>query len=104
MRTILGVLAVAGLTFLGAGTASAQGVDVRIGPNGVRLEQDGSDLVLRVTKIMDWFKDDFEQWGGGSVPFLKKHLSQDKVKKIGAAKKVEIEFDDYSWKLNDTSR
>ncbi len=39
MRTILGVLAVAGLTFLGAGTASAQGVDVRIGPNGVRLEQ-----------------------------------------------------------------
>ena len=39
MRTILGVLAVAGLTVLGAGTASAQGVDVRIGPNGVRLEQ-----------------------------------------------------------------
>jgi hypothetical protein len=39
MRTILGVLAVAGLTILGAGTASAQGVDVRIGPNGVRLEQ-----------------------------------------------------------------
>ncbi|MGF9756111.1 hypothetical protein AAII07_12965 [Microvirga sp. 0TCS3.31] len=39
MRTILGVLAVAGLTFLGAGTASAQGVDVRIGPGGVRLEQ-----------------------------------------------------------------
>ena len=40
MRTILGVLAVAGLTILGAGTASAQGVDVRIGPSGVRLVQD----------------------------------------------------------------
>jgi uncharacterized protein DUF547 len=74
------------------------------GPHGVRLEQDGSELVLHVTKIMDWFKDDFEQWGGGSVPFLKKHLSPDKVKRIAAAKKVELEFDDYSWKLNDTSR
>jgi hypothetical protein len=70
------------------------------GPNGVRVEQD----VLHVTKIMDWFKDDFEQWGGGTLPFLKKYLSPDKVKRIGAAKKVEIEFDDYSWKLNDTSR
>ena len=39
MRKILGVLAVAGLTVLGAGTASAQGVDVRIGPGGVRLEE-----------------------------------------------------------------
>jgi len=74
------------------------------GPHGVRLEQDGSELVLHATKILDWFKDDFEQWGGGTVPFLKKHLSPDKVKRIGAAKKVELEFDDYSWKLNDTSR
>ncbi|WP_201862078.1 hypothetical protein [Microvirga soli] len=48
MRTILGVLAVAGLTFLGAGTASAQGVDVRIGPNGVRLEQNRPDYRERV--------------------------------------------------------
>lgn len=74
------------------------------GPKGVRLEEDGSELVLHVTKIMDWFKDDFEQWGGGSVPFLKKHLSPDKVKRIAAAKEVELEFDDYSWELNDTSR
>jgi len=74
------------------------------GPHGVRLEDDGGDLVLHATKIMDWFKDDFEQWGGGTLPFLKKYLSPDKVKRIGAAKKVEIEFDDYSWKLNDWRR
>lgn len=71
---------------------------------GVRLEQDGRDLVLHVTKIMDWFRDDFEQWGGGTLPFLKRHLSPDKVRRIGAAKKVELEFDDYSWKLNDWRR
>jgi hypothetical protein len=74
------------------------------GPHGVHLEEDGSELALHVTKILDWFKDDFEQWGGGTLPFLKKYLSPDKVKKIGAAKKVEIEFDDYSWKLNDTGK
>jgi hypothetical protein len=40
MRKMFGILAVAGLTILGAGAASAQGVDVRIGPGGVRLVQD----------------------------------------------------------------
>jgi hypothetical protein len=40
MRKIFGILAVAGLTVLGAGSVSAQGVDVRIGPGGVRLVQD----------------------------------------------------------------
>ena len=39
MRKFFGVLAVAGLTALGAGAASAQGVDVRIGPGGVSVEQ-----------------------------------------------------------------
>jgi hypothetical protein len=75
------------------------------GPNGVRLEKDGQELVLHVTKIMDWFGDDFEKWGGGRVAFLRKYLPADKQKQIDAARgKVELEFDDYSWKLNDTSR
>jgi hypothetical protein len=75
------------------------------GPHGVRLEQDGGELTLHVTKILDWFTDDFATWGGGTIPFLKKYLTPDKVKRIDAAKgKVELEFDEYSWKLNDTSR
>lgn len=40
MRKILGVLAVAGLTIMGAGAASAQGVGVHVGPGGVHLTQD----------------------------------------------------------------
>lgn len=64
----------------------------------VRVEGD----VVHVTKIMDWFKDDFEQWGGGSIPFLKKHLPADKARRIGA--EAELEYDDYSWKLNDWRR
>jgi hypothetical protein len=72
------------------------------GPHGVRLEDDGGELTLHVTKIMDWFKDDFASWGGGQVPFLRKYLTPDKVKRIDAAKgRVDLEFDDYNWKLND---
>lgn len=40
MRKILGVLALAGLTAMGAGTASAQGVGVHVGPSGVRVVQE----------------------------------------------------------------
>lgn len=72
------------------------------GLHGVRLEEHGGELTLHVTKIMDWFKKDFATWGGGAVPFLRKYLTPDKVRRIDAAKgKVELEFDDYSWKLND---
>ena len=30
------------------------------------LRADGDKLIITVTKIMDWFSDDFEKWGGGS--------------------------------------
>lgn len=40
MVKILGILAVAGLTVLGAGTASAQGMGVHVGPGGVRVVQE----------------------------------------------------------------
>jgi Protein of unknown function, DUF547 len=75
------------------------------GPHGVRLEKDGDELALHVTKILDWFKDDFEKWGGGRVAFIRKFLPADKQRQIDAAKgKVDLEYDDYDWSLNDASR
>jgi len=75
------------------------------GPHGVRLEKDGSDLDVHVTKILDWFKDDFEAWGGGRIAFVRKFLPSDKQKQLDAAKgKTDLEFDDYDWALNDASR
>jgi len=54
---------------------------------------------------MDWFGKDFETWGGGQVAFLRKYLSPDKVKTLDAAGgKADFKYDDYSWKLNDTSK
>ena len=74
------------------------------GPNGVRPEKKGGALVLHTTKIMDWFQDDFDKWGGGQIGFLVRYLSADKSKQIrAAASQVKLDFDDYSWKLNDAS-
>jgi uncharacterized protein DUF547 len=75
------------------------------GPHGVRLGRSGAGLVLHVTKILDWFKADFESWGGGRVAFLRKYLSPEKQKLLDAAGgKVDLQFDAYDWKLNDTSK
>jgi len=75
------------------------------GPHGARLAKDGDGVTLHVTKILDWFKDDFEKWGGGRVAFIRKFLPADKQKQLDAAKgKVDLTFDDYDWALNDASR
>ena len=74
------------------------------GPHGVRLEADDGKLTLHVTKILDWFADDFESWGGGRVKFLRRYLPPERQKQLDAARDVGFEFEDYSWKLNDASR
>ncbi|HEX9941570.1 MAG TPA: DUF547 domain-containing protein [Thermoanaerobaculia bacterium] len=75
------------------------------GPNGVRLEKKGGVLILHTTKVMDWFEEDFNKWGGGQVDFIIRYAAADKRKQIEAAgNQIKLEFDDYSWKLNDASR
>lgn len=75
------------------------------GTYGAKFEKDGDSLTVNVTKIMDWFKDDFEKWGGGRAAFLHKYVPADKQKMLDAAKgKVDFEFAPYDWALNDTSK
>ena len=75
------------------------------GPQGVRTEKKGAVLVLHVTKVMDWFEEDFNKWAGGQLAFLNRYLIREKQKQLEAAgNQVKIEFDDYSWELNDTSK
>ena len=68
------------------------------GPRGVKVDKDA----VHVTKIMDWFGEDFDKWGGGKVAFLRKHLPADKAKQISDGAK--LEYDDYNWKLNDAKK
>lgn len=74
---------------------------------GVQIEtRGGGAIVIHVTKVMDWFGDDFKKWGGGQVAFIRKYLPPDKQRLIDAAKgQVELDYYSYDWRLNDvTSR
>jgi hypothetical protein len=74
------------------------------GPN-VRLESKGGQVVIHTTKIMDWFKDDFEKWSAGRAKFIAHYIAPEKRKQIEAAgNQIELKFDDYDWKLNDASK
>jgi hypothetical protein len=64
----------------------------------VRWEPDGDELTVRVTKIMDWFGEDFDKWAGGRAAFIRKYT------KLPASKEVDFEYDDYDWALNDWKR
>ena len=68
------------------------------GPYGVRFARDGDELTVKLTKIMDWFGEDFEKWAGGRIAFIRKYVN------VPAAKEIEIEYDDYDWSLNDWKR
>ena len=71
---------------------------------GAQVEVQASGVVIHLTKVMDWFADDFKQWGGGQVAFVRKYLPPDKQKLIDAAKgNVKLDFYSYDWNLNDAS-
>jgi hypothetical protein len=75
------------------------------GPHGVRVAKNGGEVVVHTTKIMDWFKADFEKWGGGRIPFIVRYVTSDRraaIEKAGS--QTSLEFDDYDWKLNDASK
>ena len=70
-----------------------------------RFRKDGKRLVITTSKILDWFGDDFEKWGGGKAAFIRRYVPADKQRMIDEAKgDIRIEYDDYDWALNDWKR
>ena len=59
-------------------------------PRGLILTKDGA----RLSKIFDWYKDDFQP-AGGVIPFINKRLASPLP---GSAK---ITYQDYDWSLNE---
>lgn len=58
-----------------------------------------SSKELKLSKIFDWFKEDFGGNEEGIKNFLMKYLPPDKARAL-AGRKVEISFLDYDWGLN----
>jgi Protein of unknown function, DUF547 len=72
--------------------------------NSVRFAKDGNELDVHVTKIMDWFTDDFDKYPGGKKAFVRKYVAADKQAMLDAARDIDWEYDDYDWALNDWRR
>lgn len=73
------------------------------GPLGARFSRDGDEVTIKVTKIMDWFGDDFGD-DFAKAAFIRKYVPADKQRLIDQAKELDFEYDDYDWALNDWKR
>lgn len=71
---------------------------------GVRIEKYGDRTIVRTSKIMKWFRDDFQKWGGGDEAFLRRYLPEEKAARLRSSSDVAIRYDDYDWSLNDWRR
>ncbi|MCB0363217.1 MAG: DUF547 domain-containing protein, partial [Bdellovibrionales bacterium] len=64
-----------------------------------RNEIEIKDKTFRASKIFDWYKDDFQSWGGGIWNVLKKHLKSSKLPQD--IDSFEIDYLEYNWDLNE---
>lgn len=55
--------------------------------------------LFKLSKIFDWYKKDFEEWGGGAVNVISKHMTKPLPREI--ASQIKIEYLDYNWDLNE---
>ncbi len=53
---------------------------------------------LQLSKIFDWYKQDFEEWGGGIYKIIER-FGTEPMKPL-AKNRTKIEFMEYSWDLN----
>lgn len=67
------------------------------GPTGHRLDRDGK--VLYLTRILDWYRDDFERDGGTMRDWAARYLTG-AAAEAAADPAWSIEFLDYDWDLN----
>lgn len=74
------------------------------GPGAPRIKGSKGRFTMTLSKVLDWFEDDFKKWGGGGiVAFTMKYLPPDRARLI-AGSKVSLEYFDYDWNLNDWKR
>ena len=62
---------------------------------------DRSANKVEISKIFDWFKDDFVREAGSVQAWLAKYAPPVEAAWLGSAKELKIDYFDYSWKLNE---
>lgn len=58
-----------------------------------------NENTLKVSKIFDWYKKDFVDWGGGVANVFNKYLTTPIPLEL--QKKTKIKYQDYNWDLNE---
>ena len=66
-------------------------------PTRNKIKTDAKSIEL--SKIFDWYKDDFVEWGGGIPKVLAKYLKTGATEQ--ALSKKKIKYMNYSWDLNE---
>jgi hypothetical protein len=70
-------------------------------PAGLRQELRGGELVLTVSKILDWFREDFEDHRGGVIGFLGEYApreTSDLMRRYMG--RIDVRYGKYDWSLN----
>ncbi len=70
-----------------------------------QVDKNRIDLVaneIHLSKIFDWFKDDFRQAGGSELDFIAKFLPAESAQQLRArAATLKIKYTEYDWSLNE---
>ncbi len=64
--------------------------------NSNQVKFDESSKILRLNPIFKWYKNDFKNWAGGIVPFIKRYWKG----QIEQLDHVKIKYSQYDWALN----
>ncbi|MGI9430798.1 MAG: DUF547 domain-containing protein [Myxococcota bacterium] len=69
---------------------------------GARVTKSGD--ALRISKIFDWFEDDFEAAGGVRTWLLPRLPESERARLRGRGDSARLEYFEYDWSLNDAAR
>jgi hypothetical protein len=68
---------------------------------GLQVQLHDGPLVLRVTRIFDWYREDFESYPGGVVGFVTRFGPEDAAARLRRERgRATLHYLDYDWSLN----
>jgi hypothetical protein len=62
---------------------------------------DSAKKRVEISKVFDWFKDDFVRDAGSVTAWIARYAPEHKAWLADPKSKVDVDYADYSWKLND---